>query len=271
MNISRAINLVGIIFILNGCAVLSKNTHVSTDCQLTIDNSKKVGAVVGTAAGAGIGALVAGKNNRMEGAAVGAVVGGISGFFIGDQIGKRDQACVNKAILNALNNKKSQSFSNPNTGVSANVNIKQSYKKNITVQVPKKILASKPENLPPYDLTTSGKYQLKNTANVRVGPGTNYKVAGKLNGGTKVDIIGQVSGKPWLILGNNSPVEGFVYSKLLTYKGTLFDSNNQETDLASLDVTTTCTLLDVDISKGDSAPQIEQKEYCKGPNGWVLD
>ncbi|WP_321370627.1 OmpA family protein [uncultured Draconibacterium sp.] len=52
-------------------------------------NSTQKGAGIGVAAGAALGALIGGKNNRAAGALVGAAVGGGAGAIIGNQMDKQ--------------------------------------------------------------------------------------------------------------------------------------------------------------------------------------
>lgn len=54
-------------------------------------NSSQKGAGIGVAAGAALGALIGGKNNRAAGALVGAAVGGSAGAIIGKQMDKQAQ------------------------------------------------------------------------------------------------------------------------------------------------------------------------------------
>ncbi len=54
-------------------------------------NSTQKGAGIGVAAGAALGALIGGKNNRAAGALVGAAVGGSAGAIIGKQMDKQAQ------------------------------------------------------------------------------------------------------------------------------------------------------------------------------------
>jgi hypothetical protein len=61
-------------------------------------NRDEIGAVIGGVTGAVIGGQVAGKDDRIVGMVVGGVLGAILGHAIGDEIDKKDRACMGHAL-----------------------------------------------------------------------------------------------------------------------------------------------------------------------------
>ena len=72
-------------------AALGASVLALAGCQTYDDlNRAEQGAVVGSAAGAGIGAIVAGKGDDAEGALIGAGVGAAAGYIYGNERDKRN-------------------------------------------------------------------------------------------------------------------------------------------------------------------------------------
>lgn len=57
-------------------------------------SKKETGAVVGGAAGAGLGAILGGEEHRVEGAIIGGLLGGAVGYFAGTKLTENDQKNV---------------------------------------------------------------------------------------------------------------------------------------------------------------------------------
>lgn len=61
-------------------------------------NRDAIGAVLGGVGGAVIGGQVAGKDDRVVGMVVGGVLGAVLGHAIGDELDKKDRACMGHAL-----------------------------------------------------------------------------------------------------------------------------------------------------------------------------
>ena len=72
--------------ILIGCL----GVGVAGGCETIEENPRTSGTLIGGAAGAGVGAAVAGDDDRAEGALIGGAVGAGAGWLAGDQADKHN-------------------------------------------------------------------------------------------------------------------------------------------------------------------------------------
>jgi hypothetical protein len=63
--------------------------------------------------------------------------------------------------------------------------------------------------------TELGMYALTGKANLRAGPSTGARVLGQLESGTGVDVVGKVSGKPWMLVAIDGEIRGYVHESLM--------------------------------------------------------
>ena len=63
--------------------------------------------------------------------------------------------------------------------------------------------------------TELGLYALTRNANVRSGPSTDAKALDQLPSGTGVDVVGKVSGKPWMLVAVDGAVRGYIHDSLM--------------------------------------------------------
>lgn len=61
-------------------------------------NRDEIGAIIGGVSGAVIGGKVAGEDDRVVGMVIGGVLGAVLGHAIGDDMDKRDRACMGHAL-----------------------------------------------------------------------------------------------------------------------------------------------------------------------------
>lgn len=63
--------------------------------------------------------------------------------------------------------------------------------------------------------TDLGLYVLTRNSNVRIGPGSDNRIAEVLSSGTGVAVVGRVVNKPWMLVSVNDSVRGYVFQDLL--------------------------------------------------------
>ena len=63
--------------------------------------------------------------------------------------------------------------------------------------------------------TDLGQYVLTRNTNVRIGPGTDNKIAEVLDSGSGVDVVGRVTDRNWMLIAVNGTVRGYVFGDLL--------------------------------------------------------
>ena len=63
--------------------------------------------------------------------------------------------------------------------------------------------------------TDLGLYVLIRNSNVRIGPGTDNQIAEVLPAGAGVEVIGETSAEPWMLIASDGVVRGYIYRNLL--------------------------------------------------------
>ena len=60
-----------------------------------------------------------------------------------------------------------------------------------------------------------GLYVLTRNSNIRLGPGTDHKIAEVLPSGAGVDVVGRVVDKEWMLVASEGSIRGYVHQNLL--------------------------------------------------------
>lgn len=63
--------------------------------------------------------------------------------------------------------------------------------------------------------TDLGLYVLTRNSNVRTGPSTERRIAEVLPSGTGVDVVGKITGQPWMLVAVDERVRGYVHENLV--------------------------------------------------------
>ena len=243
-------------------------------CQNSSTFSKEqVGTVTGAGIGGALGSLLGKGSNRTLWTVGGVVAGAWVGNRIGQYLDERDQQEMAAASQKAMITGQAQSWSNPKTKVSGTAEVVNTREESKPVQVP--VLKDRVQKVPPLDLIGEP-YRATAGTNVRGGPGTDYKVVETLRQGQEVDVIGQVQGQPWLMIGQNQVGSGFVFSKLLQLIP--IDQRETTTPQAPADqgeirqetvaATRTCRTVRQVVTLADGTEKEEKITACQGPNGW---
>jgi surface antigen len=165
---------------------------------------------VGAAAGALLGSQIGGGRGRLAAVAVGT----LAGFWIGGNIGRylsqEDRAGIAETTEKALETDQTQTWSNPETGVSTTVSVRDDENSSYSNVSRKDRL----KEAPPLELIN--RYHVANTnINVRGGPGTDYVILHTLARGQRVPVIGKVEGSDWYMIAEGGRGSGFLYAPLL--------------------------------------------------------
>ena len=212
------------------------------------------GALIGAGVGALVGRAVS-KDNKTLGTVLGGAAGAAAGAYIGCRLQSTDQALAQQATKRALDDGRSQSWSNSRTGASGRIDVVSSsygpplsgdglrFERGVTV-------------LRSYD-AVGGDYTARSTANLRAGPSTSGKVVGKLSAGERVEVLGGAPNSNWLLVGRNGYGVGYVSASLL----------NQ----SNYGPAPSCRIINASISTKGAAPTTERYSACKDTKGeWQL-
>jgi len=63
--------------------------------------------------------------------------------------------------------------------------------------------------------TELGLYVTIRNANVRTGPSTERRIAEQLSAGAGVDVVGKITGQPWMLVAVDGRIRGYVHASLL--------------------------------------------------------
>lgn len=238
------------------------------------ESMKEHGAAFGAVFGAAAGAAVCKGNDRLRCAGAGALLGGVAGHFLAKYLTEKDQQERQVALQKALDEKKSTSWHNAQSGNGGSIQVSAAPTR--TASKPVKVLKDKLTEPPALDSADSPQ-QITTSVNVRGGPGTDYKVVGGFAGGAKVEVLGKVKGSDWYLVGHQDVGEGYVYGKFLkpvpaqqvaaqeAPQPAIPASAVQE---ANVPVSMQCMTVNESISLANGKQGTEQRVLCKGPDGW---
>lgn len=234
----------------------------------------------GTAVGAITGALIGSQIGDGRGQIVAMVVGAAAGAWLGNELGRmldeREQREMVRSTQESATTGQDNTWTNPNTGTTVRTSVVEESAETQQVQVPLKQSRIKTGNIPPFSLIGK-QFQATTNANVRGGPSTDYEIVGSLQNGEFVDVIGQVDGTNWYIIGENGIGNGFVRSDLVQEtqadsQVVLADpnapSNDDDVVLVSAPATTQCRNIQQVVVLQDGTERSETVKACKGANGW---
>lgn len=242
-----------------------------SSCASTDGSNTQDGAVIGAIAGAILGAAI--SEDKEKGALIGAAAGGLIGAGIGRFLDLRDRERLAQSTQETIVTGDEQTWSNPETGVTAKTVVTQTTAEPQQRQIP--VLKDKVEQTPPLEFIGDN-YIAKSASNVRGGPGTDYKVVGRLDQGASTQVVGKVEGKEWFMVAEQDVASGFVATSLLRSGGaeaapqptTTLDPSQVAT--ANVAGTSDCRVVQQQITLADGRSMVEDVKACRGPNGWEI-
>lgn len=259
-------------------AVLGVSVFSLSACQTMSDyipeqiTKSQAGTVIGSITGGIIGTQLDCKNKTACQFA-GVLIGGVIGNRIGKHLDEQDKARMAASTQNAILTGQTQSWSNPENNTSGKSVVVRTTERKQPVKVP--VLKEKVAKVPPLDMLGTT-YRATKTANVRGGPGSDYKTVGSLKANQSVTAIGKVKDKNWYMISENGVGSGFVFGGLVEpapeEKADQAHSQIAANDIALHQVsnTTTCRVIEQSVKLADGTTKTEQVEACEGANGWEV-
>jgi uncharacterized protein YgiM (DUF1202 family) len=259
-------------------AVIAAAALLVSSCATTDGSTSKTqsGAGIGAIAGALLGAAV--SDDKAKGALLGAALGGLVGAGVGRYLDEQDKQKLAASTQQTITTGTTQSWTNPETGVTAKTEVKQTVAETQQRQIP--VLKDKVEKVPPLDFIGED-YTASKTVNVRGGPGTDYKVVGKLDQGASTRVVGKVTDQNWYMISQNDVASGFVSADLLKPGGTPTMATppapagtaakaNPEIVTADVSATSTCRVVTQQVTLKNGQTEKQDVKACRGPNGWEI-
>lgn len=233
----------------------------------TTELGHAIGSTVGGMVGTQIGGVAA-----YSGYTIGGLMGEGIAEYLDEQSRKQAEQSANAAVVTGQN----QSWSNPNAGTSGTVEVVAQEEQTTQVAVP--VLKDRIEETPPLDLV-GGTYLVASDANLRGGPGTDYKTVGSLKQGQRVEVVGKVQGKDWYMISQGGVASGFVATSLLQpAPAATPPSPPPEVPVAPAEVATkeipaksTCRTIKQTVRLQDGTTRTgDNVTACQTPAGWEV-
>ena len=246
-----------------------------TGCQQQLASMQNSGTLAGGALGGLAGGLLGNSKNRELWIAGGVITGALIGNQIGRYLDEQERQRAEAASQTAIVTGRDQTWQSTDKPVHGQVKCVKEQQQPKQVSVP--VLKDKIDRVPPLDLIGAN-YSATANANLRGGPGTDYKTVGSIGKGDLVEVIGQVQGEPWYMVGTNHVGTGFVHKDLLSPVPAESQApQSSATQIAAHDVvqkdvaaTQTCRTVRQVVTLANGSEQEEEITACNGPNGWEV-
>ena len=263
---------------ISGCANMPVNKATQGEVA---------GIATGSVVGGVIGKQLGGNTGMIIGAVLGGVIGGAIGYEIGRSLDEQDRIALQKRMAVALNSGKDNepySWTNPKGNASAKFTAEKSRIES------RKATINRPTNLDPTPpLEVIGEpYVAKANAKLYSGPRTTGASVGALKKGQQVVALGRVKGQPWIAVGHDDQVVGYVSETSIiaqadappeSFNRTLIAAKKPQqqpvvqtasaspliTD--SVEASTSCRKVSYAINKDGSEAEKGEFDACKVPGG----
>lgn len=145
---------------------------------------------------------------------------GVSGFAasspLAADMGSRDEAALSQAFVGAVEKAAPGETQSWSSGAYSGSVTPGAYLVGNLKPDPHTLLpVAAPLNFADSYETELGLYVLKGKANLRAGPSLDARVLTMLDAGTGVDVVGRVTGAPWMLIAIGGDVRGYVHESLL--------------------------------------------------------
>lgn len=219
----------------------------------TDGNKQTTAAVIGGVVGGVLGNRIAGRGNRTLGTLLGGALGAAGGSALGCKLQKNDQAKAERAMEEALAKGENQSWENPETGASGNVEISSAVS---GAPLSNLKFANGVEPWSGYR-KIGGAFVSTSSANIRSKPGLDGQIVGKLTSGAWVWVPAATEGAPWYLISDNGVAQGYVSNALLKR--------------ATTETAANCKMVKQTVALANEGSESETFQACKDTAGqWVL-
>ena len=239
--------------VLQGCAGVDKATMGQGAGMAT-------GAVVGGALGQHFG----GRGGMIAGMIVGAAIGGMVGYEIGRSLDAQDREALNKRMALGLSQAKDnelQSWTSPKGTASSTFTVET------TRKVEAKSIVMRPSNIeptPPLEIIGEP-YVVKSDTPLHSGPRANGAKIGALKKGEQLVAMGRVKGQPWMAVGRDNHVLGYVPEKVVVARSDV-DAQKFERTLYASSKTPDATQVQTAAASGLAVDQVDATVPCRNVN-----
>ncbi|MEO0410435.1 MAG: SH3 domain-containing protein [Pseudomonadota bacterium] len=189
----------------------------------------------------------------------------------GKMLRGEDVETQQSSVMSTIFTGQPKSWSNSDTGASGESKVVKEKTKTKKKKVA--VLKDQVETVPELDLVGEN-YRANSGTNVRSGPGTDYKVVGRLNSGDIVNVVGKVSGQDWYMISQGGVGTGYVFSSLLTnaaaQDATVVGTPEGEVAEVKTKTQQTCKTIEQTVTGEDGTMKTKKIKACQTPNGWEI-
>lgn len=236
-------------------------------------NSELMGRLLGAGVGALLGSQVGGGKGKLAAVAVGALAGAWLGGEAANRLTQTDRQGIAQTTNTALETGQAQTWTNPDTGVTTRVAVKDSTVERAPVQA--EGLQQRPWQSPPLEYVNAW-YEAGQTSNVRSGPGTDYAVMDTVQRGERVAVVGKVKGEEWYMISDAGLGSGYVHGSLLTRVAqqpgdvSPLYAEGRDAQGAQVAQERQCSVIEQEIILPDGTRESRDMRACRQPDGsWV--
>ena len=252
------------------------------------NNRQQTGAIAGALIGGLLGNQI-NDNDRTTGTVVGGLLGAAAGSAIGCKMSSADSTRAEQATRQALNENRSQTWSNSQNGTSGRIDIVDSYGGASGYNQDRYRDRDRdryrgPTSLndvdfargvrQPIDYTmVDGRYEARARVNVRAFPSTNGQILTRLQRGETFDALARTR-DGWLLVGRGDRAIGYVSEGVVNridggrdrYDANRYANNDRNGSNGDL-----CRVFDQTVARRNEAPTTQRYTACRTANGdWIL-
>ena len=222
------------------------------------------GMATGAVVGGAIGQHFGGRGGMIAGMIVGAAIGGMVGYEIGRSLDSQDREALNKRMALGLTQGKDNE---PYRWTSAKGNASSTYTFDTPRKIETKSTVMRPSNIeqtPPLEIIGEP-YVVKSDTTLHSGPRANGTNIGSLKKGEQLVAMGRVKGQPWMAVGRDNHVLGYVPEKVVVARSDV-DAQKFERVLYASSKTPDATQAQTAAASGLAVDQVEATVPCRSIN-----
>lgn len=241
----------------------------SNDDTLGISN-KNIGRILGGVGGALLGSQIGQGKGKMVAVAAGALGGLFLGGEVADYLTRRDQQGIAETSQQALNTGQTQTWTNPDTGVSTTAEVQEVAYRPAPTGSADDGTSRLAWTVPTMELVGAD-YAATTKTNVRGGPSTDYAVMDQLEVGETVRVVGKVANENWYMISRNGIGRGFVFGDLLRRTETRGYSAERPQSGATQVNARECSIITQRVETPDGRTETRKAQACQRADGtWEL-
>jgi len=248
---------------------------VLTGCMETGSGIRSASLPACGGVGAVVGGLLLRKSStgaRIAAGALSAVACKVMLDAWANHLDEKDRDRLAEASVKAATTGEDASFSNSTNGVQAKVKVVE-VQPSKTVSTNVVILKDRVTETPPIELLQVN-YEATSRANIRGGPGTDYKTVGALASADVRKVIGKVQNKDWFLIDEGGAGSGYVFSSLMTPTDRAAPSMTVQgpTSNAQVSAQLSCKIVQQDVTTKNGESVTKTMKLCQQSDGsWEFD